>query len=251
MPTENRTVRPGRKANTVISETGEELVPPPEWQLHPPGDGVLTKLVKAKGPTWLVQVKVGRRVMSRGIWASKANILAAVEELRAKRTAPGYDLQRGKQQVAKEKKHQEYVRAFFQEVLRFLDFHPRFTILAENLADKVTALATPVGSGTVARTERIPLPDRARAAVIAWLRHQATSYERMTIARVKGRRREVRQELARQSLLLLIPYRQGKDLPAACPLHRALTFNDHPEVADGNQTPESKSLSPLPPPLFQ
>jgi hypothetical protein len=225
MPTENRTVRPGRKTNVVITEAGEELVPPPEWELLPPGDGALTKLVKAKGPSWLVQVKVGRRLMSRGIWASRANILAAVEEVKAKRTAPGYARQRDRQQVAKEKKHQAYVRAFFEEVLKFLDFHPRFAGLADNLAAKVTALATPVGSGTVARTERIPLPDRARAAVIAWLRHQVTSYDRMTIARVKGRRREVRRELAGQSMQLLIPYRQGRDLPATCPLHRALTIN--------------------------
>ena len=239
MPTENRTVKPGLKAGTVLTETGEALVPPPEWELLPPGDGALTKLVKAQGPTWLVQVKVGRRVMSRGIWASKTNVLAAVEELRGKRTAPGYDLQREKQQAAKEKKHQVYVRAFYTEVLTFLDFHPRFALLAENLADKVTALATPVGSGTVARTERIPLADRARAAVIAWLRHQATGYDQMTIARVKGSRREVRSQLAGQSMELLLPYRQGKDFPATCPLFRALTSNDiveagdHSEVADG------------------
>ncbi len=239
MPTENRTVRPGRKTNTLITEAGDELVPPLDWQLLPPGDGALTKLVKAKGPSWLVQVKVGRRVMSRGIWASSANILAAVEEVKAKRTAPGYALQRDKQQVAKEKKHQAYVRAFYEEILKFLDFDPRYAVLAENLADKVTALATPVGSGTVARTERIPLPDRARAAVIAWLRHQVTSYDRMTIARVKGRRREVRRELAGLSMQLLIPYRQGMDLPATCPLHRALTISamvetdPHTQVVDG------------------
>jgi hypothetical protein len=223
MPTKNRTVRPGRKAGTVLVETGEELVPPPDWQLLPPGDSALTKLVKAKGPTWLVQVKVGRRIMSRGIWASKENILAAVEELAAKRSAPGYDRKRERQQAVKEKKHQQYVQEFCQEVLQFLNFHPRFAGLAENLAEKVTALATPVGSGTVARTERIPLPDRARAAVIAWLRHQVTDYDRMTIARVKGRRREVRRELAGQSMELLIPYRLGMDFPPNCPLHRELT----------------------------
>lgn len=232
MPTENRTVRPARKANTFLTETGEELVPPVNWELLPPGDGALTKLVKAKGPTWLVQVTVGRRVMSRGVWASKDDILAAIEELAAKRSAPGYDLRRERQQAAREKKHQQYVVEFYEEVLRFLDFHRRFTLLAENLAAKVTALATPVGSGTVARTVRIPLPDRAKAAVIAWLRHQVTNYDKMTIARVKGRRREVRRELAGQSMELLIPYRQGTELPPNCPLHRVLTTND-PALREG------------------
>ncbi len=222
MPTENRTVKPGRKTGTVMTENGEELMPPASWGLLPPGDGALTKLVKSKGPTWLVQVKVGRRVMSRGIWANKDDILAAVEEITAKRTAPSYDLRRERQQAAKEKNHLRYVKAFYEEVLRFLNFHQRFLILAENLAEKVTALATPVGSGTVARTERIPLPDRARAAVIAWLRHQVTSYDKMTIARVKGRRREVRRELAGQSMALLIPYRQGDDPPSNCPLYLVL-----------------------------
>lgn len=236
MPKINRTVKPGRRANTVITDTGEELVPPPGWELLPPGDGTLTKLVKAKGPSWLVQVKVGRRILSRGIWANGADITAAVEELKAKRTAPGYALQRDKQLAAKEKKQQVYVQEFFREVLRFLDFNPRFVDLAENLADKVTTLATPVGSGTVARTERIPLPDRARAAVIAWLRHQVTSYDRMTIARVKGRRREVRRELAGLSMELLIPYRQGLDVPANCPIYRALTIKARSEAEAGEQS---------------
>jgi predicted component of type VI protein secretion system len=84
-------------------------------------------------------------------------------------------------------------------------------------------LATPVGSGTVARTERIPLEDRARSAVIAWMRHQTTGYDHMTIARVKGRRRQVRRELASQSTRLLQLYRDGDDIPPSCPLFRALT----------------------------
>lgn len=53
----------------------------------------------------------------------------------------------------------------------------------------MTAHATPVGSGTVARTSRIPIERRAEAAVIAWLRHQTTAYDDMKIPRVKGRRR--------------------------------------------------------------
>ena len=36
-----------------------------------------------------------------------------------------------------------------------------------------------LGSGTVARTERIPIHEWAEAAVIAWMRHQTTGYEQM------------------------------------------------------------------------
>ena len=88
----------------------------------------------------------------------------------------------------------------------------------------MTAHATPVGSGTVARTERIPVTRRAEAAVIAWLRHHTTAYDHMTIARVKGRRREVRRALAERSRELLDVYRQGRarDL-VRCPLRAALS----------------------------
>jgi len=91
------------------------------------------------------------------------------------------------------------------------------------MAEAIAAHATPVGSGTVARTERIPIEERAEAATIAWMRHQTTGYDHMTIARVKGERREVRRELARQSVRLLERYRSGMDIdPIHCPLQRAL-----------------------------
>ena len=108
-------------------------------------------------------------------------------------------------------------------MLLFLRFEPSHQALAEQLATAVTAHATPVGSGTVARTERIPVEERAAAAVIAWLRHQTTTYDSMTIARVKGKRREVRRELAEQSRRLLARYRAGERIdPAQCVLSRAL-----------------------------
>lgn len=239
MPNKNRTVRLGRTARTVQTETGEELIPPADWVLLPPGDGALTKLVKAKGPTWLVQVRVGRRIMSRGIWASRADIEAAGGELAAKRADPKYHLRQGRELAGKAKKHQEYVEDFRRAVLVFLDFHPRHAAIADRFAAKVTELATPVGSGTVARTERIPLPDRARAAVIAWLRHQTTGYDRMTIARVKGRRREVRRQLAGRSLELLHPYRHGEEPPPACPLNRALTAEGYADFGKPSESGES------------
>jgi len=83
------------------------------------------------------------------------------------------------------------------------------------VAELVAAHATPVGSGTVARTERIPVAERAAAAVIAWMRHQTTDYDRMRIERVAGRRREVRRELAQLSRAVLDLHR--RDAPHAAP----------------------------------
>jgi hypothetical protein len=223
MPQQNRIVKPGRTERSVLTDAGEQLAVPEGWDLLPPGDGPLTRIVKAKGPTWLVQVKYKNRFMSKGIWARKENILAAKNELELKRSAPDYAKKCQRAQARREKKQTEYSRDFYTEVLDFLDFHPRYTVLATQLARSVTELATPVGSGTVARTERIPLEDRARSAVIAWMRHQTTGYEHMTIARVKGRRRQVRRELASQSIRLLQLYRDGGDIPPSCPLFRVLT----------------------------
>ena len=81
----------------------------------------------------------------------------------------------------------------------------------------------PVGSGTVARTQRIPIERRAESAVIAWLRHQTTAYDNMKIARIKGKRREVRRMLAEQSRQLLKVYRTGGAVdPQQYPLLQAL-----------------------------
>jgi hypothetical protein len=75
----------------------------------------------------------------------------------------------------------------------------------------------------VARTERIPIEQRAESAVIAWMRHQTTAYDDLKIARVKGKRREVRRELAEQSRLLLNDYRRGHSVDKTrCPLRKAL-----------------------------
>jgi hypothetical protein len=116
----------------------------------------------------------------------------------------------------------EYVEDFFGAVLSFLAFHPDHADLGERLARAVADHATPVGSGTVARTRRIPVEQRAEAAVIAWMRHQTTGYDGMVIPRVKGKRREVRRMLARRSQELLARYRRGEPVPEGCPLRKAL-----------------------------
>lgn len=60
--------------------------------------------------------------------------------------------------------------------------------------------------------------------MIAWMRHQTTAYDRMNIARIKGKRREVRRELARVSREVLQAYRDGCTIDVkTCPLARALT----------------------------
>jgi len=218
----HRTVQPGRKDGTVLSETGEVLTLPADWAFLAAGDAAITRSIKAKGMTWVVQVKMGRRLIAKGIWANQADILAAQQEVAAKRATPDYARTRASALARLAVKHQNYAEELRAEVVAFLAFAPRYRHEAQLLAEKVTSHATPVGSGTVARTERIPIAKRAEAAVIAWMRHATTAYDSLRIARVKGKRREVRRQLAAKSVELLQAYRQGRDTGEDCPLKRAL-----------------------------
>ncbi len=220
---ETRDVRPCAKFGHVIVE-GAVVPVPIGWALLPPGDAALSRRIKADGPSWTVIELKGRKRFSHGIWAPAERIEKLRAELKVEREDPAYqkslDAGRRRRAVAQ----QEYAKDFRGAVLEFLAFHPRYAQSAELLAQLIADHAVPVGSGTVARTERIPIEQRAEAATIAWLRHQTTGYDEMAIARVKGRRREVRRKLAQRSLQLLAAYRQGRSVePASCPLYRALS----------------------------
>lgn len=217
------TVTPTSDPRQVRAADGSLLTPPVGWALLPPGDAGLTRRVKAAGPSWTVVEKKGRKTFSHGIWAPEAHILAARTALEAERATPAYAKRRASDQARREREQAEYEVDFANAVLRFLAFAPAFDAHARRLAVVVTSHAVPVGSGTVARTERIPLERRAEAAVIAWLRHQTTHYDNMRIARVKGARREVRRELAEMSRALLDVHRRGTPHTAAsCSLCKAL-----------------------------
>jgi len=200
------------------------LVSPPEgWDCLPPGDAGLTRRVKAAGPSWVVAEQRGRKVFSRGLWAPAEHIAAARAQLEAERGTEAYARRREGDAARRQREQAAYVREFSAQLLGFLRFAARWQALAAALAEKVTQHATPVGSGTVARTERIPVARRAEAAVIAWMRHQTTAYDQMAIPRVKGKRREVRGELAQISRAVLDLHRVDAPHPArACPLCAAL-----------------------------
>jgi hypothetical protein len=218
----SRTVRPGPSPLSVVAESGEPLTVPSGWALLAPGDAGLTRRVKAAGPTWTVQEKVGRRMFSRGVWAPAAHIETARGALAAERADPAYAKKLGADRARREKKQEAYVEDFHGAVLAYLAFDPQHADVASVIASAVTEHATPVGSGTVARTERIPLAERAESAVIAWMRHQTTSYDDMVIPRVRGERRRVRRMLAERSKSLLDAYRKGATPAPSCPLQRFL-----------------------------
>jgi Uncharacterized conserved protein (DUF2293) len=226
------TFTPGPKPNTVRAANGQILTAPEGRILLPPGDAALTRRVKAAGDHWVVQEKKGRKIFSRGVWASAATIERIRADLEAERSTESFAKKKEAGARRRDKAQAEYVEDFFGAVVTFLGFHENYAELAQRMARAVTDHATPVGSGTVARTKRIPVEQRAEAAAIAWMRHKTTGYEGMVIPRIKGKRREVRRMLARRSHDLLDGYRLGAPVPEGCPLQKALAGQvDESEVS--------------------
>lgn len=242
-----QTFSPGPTPITVRAADGTVLSVPEGWVLLPPGDAALTRRVKAAGDHWVVQEKKGRKIFSRGVWASAATIDRIRAELDAERSTEGFAKNQEADARRRDKAQAEYVEDFLGAVVTFLSFHVNYADLAQQMARAVTDHATPVGSGTVARTKRIPVEQRAEAAVIAWMRHQTTGYDGMVIPRVKGKRREVRRMLARRSHELLERYRRGVPV-GECPLRKALNMATTPkaELLDflrrSEATPAAKAL---------
>lgn len=196
---------------------------PAGWALLPPGDAALTRRVKQAGPSWTIKEKRGRKMFSRGVWAPAEHIERIGAELAIERADPKHARKQDASRARRARQQDAYAIEFEVAVLEFLAFAPRHAALAKQVAAAIAAHAVPVGSGTVARTQRIPVERRAEAATIAWLRHQSTAYDSLKIPRVKGMRREVRRMLAARSRELLGRYRRGEAIDrGACVLQRAL-----------------------------
>jgi len=165
---------PGPSPNTVLASDGRVLTVVEGWVLLPPGDAALTRRVKAAGDHWVVQEKKGRKIFSRGVWAPSATIETIKAELIIERESPAHQKRKASDLIRREKTQAAYEEDFFAAVLSYLDFHSKYANVAERMAQAVADHATPVGSGTVARTQRIPIDERAEAAVLAWMRHKTT-----------------------------------------------------------------------------
>lgn len=220
---ETLTCAPTKDPRVVRAPDGRVLQVPAGWGCLPPGDAGLTRRVKAAGPSWTVVEKVGRKTFSKGVWAPAQNIEAAKAGIEQERSTPAYAKRRAADLKRREVEQAQYEVDFETSVRAFLRFTPQFKELEASVAKAVAVHATPVGSGTVARTERIPLERRAEAAVIAWMRHQTTAYDSLKVARVKGARREVRRQLAEVSRAVLDLHRgRVAHPPGSCPLCSAV-----------------------------
>ncbi|MGL4854006.1 MAG: DUF2293 domain-containing protein [Lentisphaeria bacterium] len=219
-----RQVKKGLNPQYFVASDGSLLRPPNFWQLLPPGDAAITKALKALGPHWVIVEKKGNKTFSHGVLAPAENIEIAKKQVEEKRSAPNY--QNNLQQAQKRRTIKEsiYTENFHDAVVNFLNFAPQYLNYAQKLAQLVTAHATPVNSGTVARSSSLSIEEKAHRAVTAWLRHKTTQYDNMKIARVKGKRGQVRSELAKLSYALLENYRCGNVISDDCPIKKALNI---------------------------
>ncbi len=215
-------VSPSSKPRHVVTAKGETIKIPDSWVLLEPGDAALSRRIKKDGPTWTMKEKKGRRLFSKGIWAPADRIEALRAELAQERLDPSYQKKLDAGRKQRENEQVAYAADFESSVRHYLSFAPAYTTLAASMAKQIADHATPVGSGTVARTKRISIEQRAEAATIAWMRHQTTAYDDMVIPRIKGQRREVRKQLAMRSKQLLNDYRSGASRPQSCPLAAAV-----------------------------
>lgn len=150
---------------------------PEGWQFLPRGDVYLTRTVKKLGPTWvLLKFNSRRRVMQAcGLYAPKLNIEKA--NAMAEETCERRASQRVAGAKARARKEENYREGFKKAVREFLNFAPQHAELAMKIASNVAEHACVVGSGRVARTQKIDLLEKVRLATIAYIRHQHTNYE--------------------------------------------------------------------------
>lgn len=221
MKNDKNIVIPDKDGNLIAAD-GSFFTPPPHWDFLPAGDAGITRKITVRGIYKRVQVKKGRRFVSKGIWAPATHITEAQKEMNATRQTIEYKNKLKQDRARRAKKQKEYESEFCHEVEKFLGFHEKYKGIEKKMAKQVTIHAIPVGSGTVARTQMIPIEQRAARAVIAWMRHKTTAYDKLKIARIKGERRAVRRNLAEQSTQLLQKYRNGETIASDCPLQKAL-----------------------------
>jgi len=223
MPTETRTFLVTKSDRRLKDKAGKVFSVPAAWENLPPGDASVTRKVKSLGPTWSVQEKRGRKTFSHGVWAAKEQVGEAKALVEAQRADPKHQKKLAQAKVRREEKEEVFGEDFQQAIIKFLNFDEKYKALVEQLAVLVKEHAVPVGSGTVARSSSVTLDDKAALAVMAWMRHQTSSYDSISVPRVKGARRELRRQIARQTERILAKYRSGDDVDfRICPLYKAL-----------------------------
>lgn len=212
-----------RAGKSHFTHANKAVALPDGWVVVESGDAALTRRIKAAGEYWVIKGMYKGKPTNVGLCAPGETVDRLRRDLEAERQSPDYAKRIAAGRAYRERKQAQYEIDFEQTLFSWLNFAPRYRAIAQKFARRVSSFATVVGSGTVARTRRLSIEERARAAAIAWMRHCTTNYDKMYIERGNDRRRMVRRQLAQQSIALLEKYRRGEDIDLTkCPLAIAL-----------------------------
>ena len=156
MKKEEYTVWRNPRGNGLLHD-GESVTPPEGWEFVPSGDAGLTRRLKMAGECWVMVHRRRNRIEAVGLWTSARRAAAVRAELELERRDPARQRRLEADKRRREAKQAAYTVEFRNAVAAYLHFAERWSGLEAKLAAAVTEHAVPVGSGTVARTQRIPL----------------------------------------------------------------------------------------------
>lgn len=223
MPSQTRTFLITKADPRLKDASGKVFLVPADWANLPAGDASVTRKLKSLGPTWTVQEKKGRKIFSHGVWAEQTQIDKAKALVKIQRANPKHQKKLAQAKERRDEKEQVFAESFQQAITQFLNFAPKYHTMAGKLSRLIREHAAPVGSGTVARSSSVTLEGKAAMAVMAWMRHQTSDYDSTAVPHIKGARRELRRQIARQSERTLSAYRRGEKVDSStCALHKAL-----------------------------
>ncbi|QZT38099.1 DUF2293 domain-containing protein [Halosquirtibacter xylanolyticus] len=206
----------------LLDKQGQEVSVPPQWVFLPAGDAGVTRAITKHKNYIRVKVLRGRRAISKGIWAPEALILEAKQRMEAMRSSESYQKQNLQRGIRRDQKQEVFKGALESAIKDKLSFHLCYKELEFKLAKAIADHSAPIGSGTVARSSRLTMEQKAERAINGWVRHHLTPYDQLKIARVKGARSMARKIMIEKGNEVLDIYRIGQERPSPCPIQKSL-----------------------------
>jgi hypothetical protein len=155
----------------------DELTTPMDWDFLEAGNAYVTRKAKELGPHWIVihSSRTLRLTITDGILAPRINIEKARQL--AEETKQRREEARERSRRQREKTNQKRAEEFRVAVIKYLNFDPKHSELADRIAREATETAMEPGSGRVGRTSKLTMEDKARLAAEATIRHSYTNYD--------------------------------------------------------------------------
>src|SRR5690554_7720823 len=96
------------KAGQLLAPDGKTVLPPSGWVFLPAGDAGVTRRVTTAGKFWRVQVQIGRRSISKGVWAPAEVVQKTQREMEALTATESYQKKIASAAERRQKQHKAY-----------------------------------------------------------------------------------------------------------------------------------------------